>query len=377
MLFVWIALWAIAFFLLASDPKAQTVRRLSRVAFCGGAGAFAAVLDFQFIPYLQTNYEEGVGLIRALDSVKACGSLLSYYGVPYAFLLFALSFRPAALSRNWRKALPVILLLPIVGCLLFTPAYNETYPVTFKVVVWWAVPYIVYGTVHILVRRPRNLAFSPTYWVVCIAVLTPVLLSMVMNYVLPSFGHLRMWVYNTWFVGVGVAVFVIGLFTYGFMGVRVLIDRRRLDSTFRAVTSGTAILNHAIKNDAGKMRLFAEKMKAYAAQTNQAELLADAETVLSASLHMQEMLAKVHRRTEDLRLEVRELDPAELIRSTLASFEPRLEDIKLNLTLAEGWRCRLDSAQAGEALANVAANAIEAMKGRGSCRSRLSPEKES
>lgn len=41
--------------------------------------------------------------------------------------------------------------------------------------------------------------------------------------------------------------------------MRLLIERRKLDSTLRAITSGTAILNHAIKNDVGKMRLFLEK----------------------------------------------------------------------------------------------------------------------
>lgn len=170
---------------------------------------------------------------------------------------------------------------------------------------------------------------------ICLAVLPTVLLSMVMSYVLPSLGMLRMWRYNVWFVGIGVAVFLIGLFTYGFLGVRLLVDRRRLDSTLRAVTSGTAILHHAIKNDVGKMRLFTEKMKSYAESTNQPELLEDLAVVQNASSHIQEMISRVHRRTEDLEIRPQDVRLDELIRETIRPFVPRLGQVRLELDLTE------------------------------------------
>ncbi|MFC6545164.1 sensor histidine kinase [Cohnella cellulosilytica] len=206
---------------------------------------------------------------------------------------------------------------------------------------------------------------SHTHWMICLAVLPTALLSMVMSYVLPSLGMLRMWRYNVWFVGLGVAVFLIGLFTYGFLGMRLLVDRRRLDSTLRAVTSGTAILHHAIKNDAGKMRLFTDKMKSYAASTNQSGLLEDLEVVQRASSHIQEMISRVHRRTEDLEIRPQDVRLDELVRETIKPFVPRFGQVRLELDLAEGWSCRIDPAQTGEALGNVVSNALEAMNGQG------------
>ncbi|MBB6690478.1 ATP-binding protein [Cohnella xylanilytica] len=367
MLFVWIALWLVAAFLALADRRSADLKRLGAVSFFGGTGALAAVLDTRFIPHLESlgGYE---GLERLLYRVQAACSVSSYYGVPYFFLLFAISFRGGKLPPKLRYTLPAALLLPIVYGLLFTPPYNERTPIAFGVAVWWAVPYMLAGAAIILWRRPRNAAWSPAYWVVCLAVLPPALIFAVMNYVLPSLGMLRMWVYNTWFVGLGVAVFVVGLFTYGFMGLRLLVDRRRLDSTLRAVTSGTAILNHAMKNDAGKIKLFGEKMKAYAEKTGQPELLADIETVLAASRHMQEMISRVHRRTEDLALRLADADPGELVRETAASFAPLLGDVRLRVDAPEGWRCRLDREQLREALSNLVSNALEAMKGRGELR---------
>jgi len=335
MLFVWIALWGVALILLLADPRSPVNRWLSAVAFSGGVGALAATLADVFIPYLHANHPQE-RLEAALYTVQSVASLVSYYGLPYSFLLFAMAYRPIKLPQNVQRIVVLVLMIPIILCLLFTPPYNEYYPITFNVVVWWAVPFMMVGTALVLSKRSRHYSLSHTHWMICLAVLPPVLFAMLMNYVLPSIGMMRMWIYNIWFVGIGVAVFVVGLFTYGFLGLRVLIDRRRLDSTLRAVTSGTAILNHAIKNDLGKMRLFTERMKAYAEATNQSELLEDIRVVQNASRHMQDMISRVHRRTEDLVIQPREVRLDTLVRDTIKPYEAHLGNIKLHVTIPEG-----------------------------------------
>ncbi|MGG4147397.1 HAMP domain-containing sensor histidine kinase [Paenibacillus algorifonticola] len=364
MLFVLIALWGIALILMLSDPRSAVSRRLSGVPFTGGAGAMSVVLDERINPYVSQHYMNETA-DQLLYMLQAFCSLLSYYGLPYTFLLFALAYRPIDRLQPYERVLPLLLFIPIAACLLFTPGYTETYPITFTVVVWWAVPYVAVGAVNILLKNPGYLAQARRHWIVCTSVLTPVLFSATMNYVLPSLGFLRMWVYNTWFVGIGALVFVIGLFTYGFLGVRVFIDRRRLDSTLRAVTSGTAILNHAIKNDVGKMRLFGEKMRAYAASTNQEELLADAETMLRTTRHIQEMIGRVHHGTEDLALKPTQEELGELLLMTLEPYKLLAEGVHFTSSLPEGWSCMIDRAQVTEALGNLISNAIEAMDGKG------------
>lgn len=374
MLFVLIALWAIAAIIWLSDRQSSVNHWLGAVAFTGGSGALAAVLDLQWLPIAA---EAGMNQVAQtlLYRLQAFSSLLSYYGLPYSFAMFAIAYRPVRLSKRLRQLIPILLLVPIILCLVFTPFYTTMYPISFKIVVWWAVPYILYGVIQVLLKRQLPASFSRTHWIICFTVLPPVLFCMVMNYVMPSFGMLRMWVYNTWIIGLAVAGIVVSLFTYGFMGIRVKIDRHRYDSTLRAVTSGTAILNHAIKNDAGKMRLFSEKMKAYAVATDQQELLLDIETVLNASRHMQEMVQRVHRRTEDLELRVEETDLCALIERTMNGYTPSLGNIKLQSALHEGWTCRIDPAQLSEALGNIIANAIEAMQGNGVLLVQLSENK--
>lgn len=370
MLFVWIALWLVAFVLVSADFRSAVHRRLAGVAFSGGAGALAAVLDQTIIPHVAAVYREP-RLEEALYAVQATSSLLSYYGLPYAFLLFGLAYGPVSIAKNGERALAAALLLPIAACLLFTPGYNETYPVTHSVVVWWAVPYIAAGAVMMLLRGKDRLRPPLTHWIVSLAVLPPVLFAMTLSYLLPSMGILRMWVYNTWFVGFGFAFFVMGLFTSGFLGLRLLIERRRLDTTLRAVTSGTAILHHAIKNDVGKTKLFCDKMKTYAERTDQAELLEDIRVVREAAAHIQEMIARVHRRTEDLELKLRRADLGALVRDALKPHLQAQPGVEVETELPDGWSCSLDPAQFAEAVNNVVSNAIEAMGGGGRLSVRL------
>jgi signal transduction histidine kinase len=364
MLFVWIALWIVALILLLADPRSPVNRRLGAVCLSGGAGALASTLADVFIPYLHAN-RPLERLEELLYAVQAGASLFCYYGLPYSYLLFAMAYNPPERLRRWRRRIELALLLPILLCLLFTPPYNEYHPITYSIVVWWAIPYFLAATFIFVTKKFRHYSLSHTHWIICLAVLPPVLFTMTVSYVLPSFGIFKMWKYNIWLVGIAVFVFLIGLFSYGFMGLRVLIDRRRLDSTLRAVTSGTAILHHAIKNDVGKMRLFTEKMKAYADSTGQAELAEDIQVVQQASRHIQEMIARVHRRTEDLEIQPSEVRLDELLQGTLKPYEPLLGSIKLHLNVAEGWKCTIDSAQVGEAINNLVSNAIEAMNGAG------------
>ncbi|MHA6484763.1 sensor histidine kinase [Paenibacillus sp. strain BS8-2] len=360
MLFVLIALWSIAAIVWVSEPSSAVNRRLGALAFTGGSGALAAMIDLEWLPQATQN-GAGIATQRILYELQALSSLSSYYGIPYFFLLFAIAYNGIRMNSSLTRTLPLVLLLPIVMCVLLTPYYTTAYPISYKVVVWWAVPYILAGAVLVLAKRVPPSAYARTHWIVICATLPPMLFCMCMNYILPSFGMLRMWVYNTWLVLLGASVFVIGLFTYGFMGVRVMIQRKRYDSTLRAVTSGTAMLNHAIKNDAGKLRLFGEKMKRYAVATEQKELLQDVEAVLSASRHMEEMVRRVHRRTEDMEIRPERIELAALLREGVEQLKPAGGAVRLETNLAEGWICNVDKAQLLEAFTNIAMNGIEAL----------------
>lgn len=360
MLFVLFALWIIALGLVMVDPRSSTMRWMSAIAFTGGFGALAAVLSETFIPYIQQTVPNP-SISALLYRVMGISSLISYYGLPYSFAMLSLRY-----NASWQKPaiqtwLPIGLLIPPIACILFTPGYTEEMPITFPIVASWAVPYIFIGAVLIVIKTERLPAMKRTHLFTCLALLPPILCVGILNYVMPSFGFYRMWVYHVWILAFVVPFFVFTFFKYGFLGMRLLIERRKLDSTLRAITSGTAILNHSIKNDVGKMRLFLEKMKQHAEETNQPELMQDIDVVMGASSHIRDMISRVHEQTQELPLRVTSVDLSELINEVLLPLGPYLSKIQVNQSIPENLILQLDPMQIAETLTNVLMNAVEAM----------------
>ncbi|OPH60756.1 hypothetical protein BC351_16285 [Paenibacillus ferrarius] len=364
MLFVLFALWIIALGLMMIDPRSSTMRWMSAVVFTGGFGALAAVLSENFIPYIQQTVPNP-SIASLLYNFMGLCSLISYYGLPYSFAMLSLTYNTFWQKPKLRTWLPFALLVPPIACLLFTPSYTEEMPIAFPVVATWAFPYILIGAGLILTKKERLPALKQTHLFTCLALLPPILCVGVLNYVMPSFGFYRMWVYHVWILAFVVPFFVYTFFKYGFLGMRLLIERRKLDSTLRAITSGTAILNHAIKNDVGKMRLFLEKMKQHAEDTEQTELIQDIDVVMNASMHIRDMISRVHEQTQELPLRVSPVHLTALLQDVTPPLHPYLAKIQVHQNVPDTLKLLLDPIQFAETLTNVLMNAAEAMPSGG------------
>ncbi|WJH36013.1 ATP-binding protein [Paenibacillus sp. CC-CFT747] len=365
MLFVFLGLWAIGGILLLSDGRSPATRWLSGVAFCGGCGALAALMGDYVMPYAVSRNAGEAGL-RLLTIVQNSLSVTQYYGLPYCFVLFAVHYRTPALLRGREQALAVLLLLPIGATLL---SVTPVYPIPYRIALLWVLPYLAFGTYLVLTRREQSLSLRRNHFYTTLAVLPAVLLCSVMNYILPSLGYAEMWRYNTWFILIAVILFLIAILNFGFLGIRVLIETRKLDYTIRAITSGTAILNHSIKNDVGKMKLFGDKIRAYAEETGQEELAEDIRVILDSSRHIQEMINRVQDQTQDLLLRKGLHRPAELLDLLLEQLAPRLNGVTVIRRYEEDAEIECDREQVLEALNNLLTNALEAMPSEESWRS--------
>ncbi|MFB9325238.1 sensor histidine kinase [Paenibacillus aurantiacus] len=362
MFFVWIALWVTAVLLIVSNRRSAAVRWLSLMSFCAGTGAFAAVMEGWIVAAAQTGMSAAdEAMIRNVQ--RGC-SWTSYYGLTYAFLCFAAAYNREALPQPIAKWLPLAALVP-VGFMFTLPLAGEL-PVHYEILAIWALPYTAAGTLLLLRKRGMNPAERRAHLVVTAAVLPALLIAVTMNYVMPLFGVYRMWVYNVWPIAIAFAIFIVSLFNFGFLGVQLLIERRRMDHSLRAITSGTAMLNHAIKNDIGKIKLFSDKIERAAGSESNAELRDDIRVIASAAQHIEAMIRSVHDRTQELRLQTQRINLAELVRLQTASMAPALEGrIKMTAELDELAEADADPAQTLEAIGNVLNNAVEAMPAGG------------
>lgn len=365
MLFVLIALWLIAIILLLSDAGKSSIRWLSGVAWCGGFGALSAVTADTLVPHANL-HSQSEAYLAFLQHLQAYSSLMQNYGLPYCFVMFALSYNPLV-SEHWKNRLLVILLLPIAAMFIFT----VNYPVPKTVAAYWAIPYVLVAAYIVLIKKEKLPSLRQNHRFTSLAVIPAVLLSTLLNYVMPFFGFSEMWRYNIWIILFAVIVFVIAIFNYGFMGIQFIIHKRKMEFTFRTITSGTSMLNHAIKNDVGKMKLYCDKIKTYAEESNQTELAGDVQVILSATRHIQDMIQRVHQQTQETEMRFEPCIPAELIDLIIMQSQPLLQNITVKTTYRSHWMLDLDLVHITEVLNNLISNAVDAMPHGGELRIRV------
>ncbi|BBH24831.1 hypothetical protein Back11_61760 [Paenibacillus baekrokdamisoli] len=362
MLFVWIALWFTSALLLVANRKNPAGRWLSLVSFCGGMGALASILEGWIVSLFETGQIDAAAerLLRILQ--RAC-SWMSYYGLPYSFLCFASAYNHEVIPTRFTKRLPLFLVILPLGMLALPIA--KGYPVHFKILAIWAIPYFVIGLVLLLAKRSVHPMERRAHAILTIAVFPVILIAFTMNFVLPLFGVYGMWRYNVWPITVAFIIFIVALFNFGFLGVQLLIERRQLNFSLRAITSGTAMLNHAIKNDIGKIKLFSDKINR-TAEANQ-ELREDIRVITSATTHIESLIRSVHERTQELRLQPERIKLSSLVHEQLQALEPQTiaGHITVHAQYDEQAEAVADLAQTSEALSNVILNAIEAMPAGG------------
>ncbi|MCQ6559025.1 sensor histidine kinase [Paenibacillus mendelii] len=363
MLFVWIALWLAAGLLLVTNRNNPVVRWLSLMSLCGGFGALASVMEGVIV-----SLADGARITAAQEqwlriAQRGC-SWMSYYGLPYSFLCFAASYNKEALPVTAARLLPyAALVLPLGMLALPIP---EELPVHHNLLAVWAIPYTLAGGMLLLRKRGMNPAERRAHLVVIAAVLPAVLIALTMNNVMPLFGIYRMWRYNVWPIAFAFGVFIIALFNFGFLGVQLLIERRQMNYSLRAITSGTSMLNHAIKNDIGKIKLFSHKIEQAADTAELAELREDIRVIAAATSHIEAMIRSVHDRTQELQLEPKRLRLADIVREQLGAIAVLGGDrIRVYAEYDESAVTVADHAQTAEALSNVLNNAVEAMPGGG------------
>lgn len=369
---MFLSLWSLGLFILRNRNRSNLWIGLT--VFLGGMASYAFSLHLSIMPYFKDAawLPEWLSRLLYLSSVAAMS--IHYFLLPYVFCLGGLWLNER-LTVRLRNAVSILLLPgPIVLFLnhLSAGPWNEFEMSSFR---WWDGLYIALGCFFYLLayaREGREMARGVQLRTLLFPiVMTWAYISDYVGFEYLKFGwwtfELRsngMWQAN--FVVILGTVGVVVFFTirYGFLGIKLRIERDRIDSSIRTLTMGVSILNHSIKNEIQKIDYLAEKSISLLAEGHTDRAAVTIGQVHGLTAHLLDMVNRIKEKADDVVLDEHPEDVKELIDSTISTYPGLMMGngaVSLSAIYETEGELKCDKVHIREILYNLIRNAMDAM----------------
>jgi two-component system NtrC family sensor kinase len=170
--------------------------------------------------------------------------------------------------------------------------------------------------------------------------------------------------YISVFVGLAFIVFIISAFRYGALGVKIKFEKQLLNQTITGVASGTAMLNHAMKNHITNIDMLAERLKDISQALAHKPMEEDIECIQSEAQQMMQMVKRVQKQLEEIEIMEGEASLNDMLTTALQSNQILLES--KGITFISNYLINVDilcdKVQLQEVFNNLIRNAADAVE---------------
>lgn len=351
MLFYFLALFTAAIIVWLNNRKNEANRW---AAFFLGSASIGGLSDFLL------NFR--------LTIVSEVLQFLNFTLTPYAVMIFSLSYSGWLTARRSIRPFKLFLSLPI-PFMLIPFFFSDNRTLFFSLLLLWSAPYYL-SSCYILVASfwsERDIRLKRSRFISMI-IIVPTLLAVlffiyVAKVISPDFEFFN---YISVFIIYSLAVALLCTFMYGVLGVRLRFEHDPMESTMRAVSTGTAMLNHTLKNEIGKIAISTENLKSMIPDPDE-QSKQHMQIIMNASNHMLEMVGRMHSQMKDISLKEDSVPLADFIEHCLLQHEGLFRScgVTVNRVFEQHPTFICDKVHFSEALGNVLNNACEAMPGGG------------
>lgn len=345
--------WLMAFILLLVGIKQEKTRWGSYIGFCEGFGGLGIVLG------------RGVDRPEWLIILDSIATSIGHFWTPYVILIFGLLYSDTIKSKKMKAVWKIILAVPAI--LAYTPLFSfSIYPVletNFQLIAIWIIPYILITCVLLACSafREKRKTIKNHKVITCIIVIPLFVFVLFTNVILQAFGIRGGWQLNPLIMITEFLFFIYFGSRYGFLGVKIKFEKQRLSSTMQAITSGTTLLNHTIKNEIGKIDLLTNELK----ENVSLDAKENVDLILKSTNHMLELTSRIQGKLDIMELKQSKFQISELIHSTLDLMKPHLFCVEVILNIEADVEIYGDFIHLEETCLNIIKNAIEAMNRSG------------
>lgn len=303
---------------------------------------------------------------------------INYTFTPYAIMVFSFSYTGLMGFKHTRIKLKLYLSIPILFMmvLFLLLEYSKLF---FVVLLLWSAPYYLFSCYILVVSfwRERDIRLKRSRFITAIIIVPTLIAVLLFIYVAkvisPDFEFFN---YIAVFIIYSLAVGLLCTFMYGVLGVKLRFEHDPMESTMRAVSTGTSMLNHTIKNEIGKIAISTENLKDLFPDSNE-QSKQHMQIITNASHHMLEMVNRIHSQMKDIILHEERIRLDQLIDECLMQHEGLFSKHRVTVKCVYELRPVLlcDAVHIGEALGNVLMNACEAMPDGGTIEITLAAHK--
>jgi signal transduction histidine kinase len=147
-------------------------------------------------------------------------------------------------------------------------------------------------------------------------------------------------------------------------GIKLHNEKQRLESSMTVIKSGTAILNHTIKNELEKLTYIENRIRAHLAMENTGRIEELLDHIPQVTGHLLQMIKRMQDKTGDISLVKTSRSLHDILKAAIAQIYPYLESkqIIIETDFERDVTVFCDPVHLQEVLFNLCLNAIDAMK---------------
>lgn len=348
MIYYFLALFLAAVIVMFNNPRNTMNHWIAFFLFFSSVGGLTDMLN-------ERGYTTAASILQFLN--LTC--------TPYCVLIFSIvyggvSFKGSRIGRDSK----LILFLPVLATAAVSYVSTNS-KLVHILLLFWTAPYFLISC-YLLIRsfwRERDARLRRNRFITSI-IMVPTLLAVLLfiyftKVFSPQFDFFN---YISVFIIYSLAVAFFCTFIYGVLGVRVRIEHDPLESTMKAVSSGTTMLNHTIKNEIAKISISTENLRSVFPEDHE-QSQQHMQIITNASNHMLAMVTRMHSQMKTITLKEEPVSLHVLIDQCIKQHEALLSS--QNIIVRTAYMIHpivvCDKIHISEAIGNVLMNACEAM----------------
>ncbi|MNK26828.1 Sensor protein FixL [compost metagenome] len=369
---MFLSLWTLGIIFLLSRTRGNVW--LGLTILLGGSASFAFAMHLSIMPMIQDAEWLHPVLSMILYASTVIAMHIYFYVLPYVFFMGGLWLNQGLSSRLKMVLSLAVLPGPLVMLAIHLTAepWNSFSLSWFR---WWDGAYVLMGCVfyYLAYFREMNPERRRSLRRAMLIFPTVMVWAFTSDYVNFDSLKLGMWSFELDSNGMWQANFIailgtVGLIlTYsirnGFLGIKLRIERERLDHSIKTLTMGVSILNHSIKNEIQKIDYLAEKCSTLIRSGQSVKAASTIDQVHNLTGHLLHMVNRIKEKAEDVVLDEDLHDVRSLVESVMDSARTLTENRPVELSAryeAEGT-LKCDAVHIRETLSNLIRNALDAM----------------